>query len=485
MVAALLATRNKVTTSVCTTSFLLVATLRTRSFTNPMTPNFLVILGGGESGVGAALLAKAKGFGVFLSDNGPLGEKYRRTLLQNDVEFEENGHTESRILTASEVIKSPGIPEKAPIVQAVRAQGIPVISEIEFAARYTNANLIAITGSNGKTTTTLLVYHLLKTAGYHVGLAGNIGESFAKQVIDDTFDYFVLEISSFMLDTMYKFRADVAILTNITPDHLDRYGYDFQNYVASKFRILQNMRSEDVFIYFHESDVIAAELNRRTIIPRQLPVSLVEELSGGGFLKNGILHVANSNRNFRIAQEELPIKGPHNALNALFATLAAQVVGVPDEALRRGLLTFQNAPHRLEFVAEVGGVQFVNDSKATNVDSVFYALGSFNQPIVLIAGGTDKGNDYAQIEALVRERVKALICLGRDTQKLVDFFSGKVPEIRRTQDIREAVAWGRELARPGEVVLLSPACASFDLFKNYEDRGEQFKAAVLSEGLRV
>ncbi|MBC7891462.1 MAG: UDP-N-acetylmuramoyl-L-alanine--D-glutamate ligase [Sphingobacteriaceae bacterium] len=442
----------------------------------------LVILGGGESGVGAALLAQAKGFDVFLSDNGPLGEKYRRILLENTIEFEEAGHTESRILTAEEVVKSPGIPEKAPIVRALRAQGTPVISEIEFAARYTRAKLITVTGSNGKTTTTMLAYHLLKTAGYHVGLAGNIGESFAKQVIDDRFDYFVLEISSFMLDTMFDFRSDVAILTNITPDHLDRYDYKFDNYMASKFRTLQNMRTEDTFIFFRESGAIADELTRRTVVPHQLPVSLAQEVVEGGFAKNGILHVCIKGREFSIAQEELPIKGEHNALNALCAVLAAMAVGVPDEALRQGLLTFQNAPHRLEFVAEIGGVQFVNDSKATNVDSVFYALGSFRQPIVLIAGGTDKGNDYTQIEALVRERVKALICLGKDTQKLVDFFGGKVSEIRQTQDIREAVRWGRELARPGEVVLLSPACASFDLFKNYEDRGEQFKEAVRELG---
>jgi len=438
----------------------------------------LVILGGGESGVGAALLAQAKGFDVFLSDNGPLGEKYRRILLETTIEFEEGGHTESRILAAEEVIKSPGIPEKAPIVRALRAQGTPVISEIEFASRYTRAKLLTVTGSNGKTTTTMLAYHLLRTAGYNVGLAGNIGESFAKQVIDDRFEYFVLEISSFMLDTMFDFRSDVAILTNITPDHLDRYDYQFENYVASKFRTLQNMRAEDTFIFFRESEAIAYELTRRTILPHQLPVSLAEALAEGGFAKNGLLHARTKGREFSIAQEELPIKGDHNALNALCAVLAAMAVGVPDEALRQGLLTFQNAPHRLEFVAEIGGVQFVNDSKATNVDSVFYALGSFRQPLVLIAGGTDKGNDYTQIEALVSQRVKALICLGKDTQKLVDFFGGKVPEIRQTQDIREAVAWGRELARPGEVVLLSPACASFDLFKNYEDRGEQFKAAV-------
>ncbi len=448
-----------------------------------MPSNQLVILGGGESGVGAALLAQAKGFAVFLSDKGPLGEKYRRILQENGIEFEENGHTESRILGAAEVIKSPGIPDKAPLVQTLRAQGTPVIGEIEFAARYTKAKLLTVTGSNGKTTTTMLAYHLLKTAGYNAGLAGNIGESFAKQVIANQFEYYVLEISSFMLDSMYQFRSDVAVLTNITPDHLDRYDYKFENYVASKFRTLQNMRPEDTFIFFQESEAIAAELKTRTVVPHALPVSLVEELPEGGFLKNGVLYARTKGREFRIAQEELPLKGDHNTLNALCALLAAMTVGVPDEALRQGLFTFQNAPHRLEFVAEIGGVQFVNDSKATNVDSVFYALGSFRQPLVLIAGGTDKGNDYIQIEALVRERVKALICLGKDTRKLVDFFSGKVAEIRQTQDIREAVAWGRELAHPGEVVLLSPACASFDLFKNYEDRGEQFKAAVREMGV--
>lgn len=438
----------------------------------------LVILGGGESGVGAALLAKAKGLPVFLSDNGPLGSTYRRILTENGIEFEENGHTEARILAASEVIKSPGIPDKAPLIKALRAQGTPVVGEIEFAARYTKAKLITVTGSNGKTTTTMLAYHLLRTAGFNVGLAGNIGESFAKQVIDDKHDFYVLEISSFMLDSMYDFRSDVAILTNITPDHLDRYEYKFDNYVASKFRTLQNMRAEDTFIFYAENEAIAAELRHRTVVPRPLRVSLREELPEGGFAKNGLLTVRVGSREFSIGQEELPLKGDHNALNALCALLAAVTVGVPDEALRQGLLTFQNAPHRLEFVAEIGGVQFVNDSKATNVDSVFYALGSFRQPIVLIAGGTDKGNDYAQIEALVRERVKALVCLGKDNTKLVEFFSGKVPEIRQTQDVREAVRWGRELARPGEVVLLSPACASFDLFRNYEDRGEQFKAAV-------
>jgi UDP-N-acetylmuramoylalanine--D-glutamate ligase len=438
----------------------------------------IAILGGGESGVGAALLAQARGFDVFLSDRGTLGESYRQTLLDRGIAFEEGQHSEDRIRAAQEVIKSPGIPDSVPLVQALRAQGTPVIGEIEFAARYTRAKLVAITGSNGKTTTTLLTYHLLKTAGLHVGLAGNIGESFARSVLEHDYDYYVLEISSFMLDSMVDFRADVAILTNITPDHLDRYGYVFQNYVDSKFRILQNMTPDGTFIYFRESEAIAAELTRRPVVPRPEPVSLEMELAEGGYLKNQQLVARSYGQDFRINQDELPIRGPHNALNALCAILAAQAVGVPAEAIKNGLLSFQNAPHRLEFVAEVNGVRFINDSKATNVDSVFYALGSFRGPLILILGGVDKGNDYTQIEALVRERVKLLVCLGVDNHKLVDFFTGKVPQMRETRDIREAVRWGLEHGQPGDVVLLSPACASFDLFKNYEDRGEQFKAAV-------
>lgn len=455
-------------------------TFAATSLLNPlrMSTQEIVILGGGESGVGAALLAQAKGFEVFLSDRGILGDSYRNTLLAHHIAFEEGQHSEERIRAAAEVLKSPGIPDTVPLIQKLREQGTPVIGEIEFAARYTRAKLIAITGSNGKTTTTLLTYHLLKTAGLNVGLAGNIGESFAKLVIDDAFDFYVLEISSFMLDSMVDFRADVAVLTNITPDHLDRYGYVFQNYVDSKFRILQNMTPEGTFIYFRESEAIAQELTRRTIVPKSVPISLESEPDEGAFVRAGELVARSYGQTFRINQEELPMQGTHNALNALGAVLAAQAVGVPEEAIRQGLLTFQNAPHRLEFVAEVNGIRFVNDSKATNVDSVFYALGSFRPPLILIMGGVDKGNAYDQIEALVRERVRVLICLGADNQKLMDFFSGKVPQLLETRDIREAVRWGLEYGQPGEVVLLSPACASFDLFRNYEDRGEQFKAAV-------
>ncbi|WP_020597097.1 UDP-N-acetylmuramoyl-L-alanine--D-glutamate ligase [Spirosoma panaciterrae] len=438
----------------------------------------IVILGGGESGVGAALLAQAKGFDVFLSDKGALKESYRMALQTAQIPFEEGKHTEEQILDAIEVIKSPGIPETAPLVQKLRAQGTPIISEIEFAARYTRAKLIGITGSNGKTTTTLLTYHLLKTAGFNVGLAGNIGDSFAQQVITDHFDYFVLELSSFQLDDMYNTHLDVMVLLNITPDHLDRYGYNFQNYVDSKFRILQNARPDDTFIFFAESQPIQEQLETRKPMVTRLPVSLQGVVSPGGYLQNGQLITATLHTSFSIAQTDTPLRGPHNAINMLSAILAAQSVGVSNEALAQGLKTFQNAAHRLEPAGTIDGVQFINDSKATNVDSVFYALSSMDTPTVWIAGGLDKGNDYSQLDELVQQHVKALICLGIDNHKLVDYFGSKIPIIYETQSVTDAVAKGLELAQPGEVVLLSPACASFDLFKNYEDRGNQFKAAV-------
>ncbi|CCH56043.1 UDP-N-acetylmuramoylalanine/D-glutamate ligase [Fibrisoma limi BUZ 3] len=438
----------------------------------------LVILGGGESGVGAALLGQAKGYEVFLSDRGSLKEDYRTTLQAAGIPFEEGQHTEERILDATEVVKSPGIPGTVPLVQKLKDQGTPVISEIEFAARYTRARLIGITGSNGKTTTTLLIYHLLKTAGLNVGLAGNIGDSFAEQVINDTFDYYVLELSSFQLDDMYQTRLDTAVLLNITPDHLDRYGYNFQNYVDSKFRILQNMQPDSSFIFFQENQPILDGLTKRGPSVRRLPVSLETQPVPGGYLRDGQLTAQCDNRTFQIAQDETPLRGPHNAINMLAAVLAALSVGVGDEAIAEGLRTFQNAPHRLEPAGTINGVQFINDSKATNVDSVFYALSSMTSPTIWIAGGLDKGNDYSQIEELVRRKVKALVCLGADNHKLVAYFEGKVPVIYETQRVQDAVARGLALGQPGDVVLLSPACASFDLFKNYEDRGNQFKAAV-------
>jgi UDP-N-acetylmuramoylalanine--D-glutamate ligase len=439
----------------------------------------LVILGGGESGVGAALLGKAKGFSVFLSDRGALKDQYRDELRQNNIDFEEGTHTEARILQADLVVKSPGIPDTVPLVRQLNAQGTPVISEIEFAARYTRAKLVGITGSNGKTTTTLLIYHLLKTAGLNVGLAGNVGDSFAKAVIEDTFDWFVLEISSFQLDTMYDTRLNVAVLLNITPDHLDRYDYSFQNYVNSKFRILQNMKPTDDFIYFQENRALMAELAKRSLVPRPLPISLEQSVNPGGYFLNGTLNAQNGNAHFAIPVADLPLKGPHNAINMLAAVLAAQSVGVAPEAIAEGLQTFENAAHRLELAGVVNGVTFINDSKATNVDSVFYALSSMTTPTVWIAGGQDKGNDYSVLDNLVRQHVKALICLGKDNSKLVAHFSGLVPQLFETQNVTEAVQKGLEWATPGEVVLLSPSCASFDLFRNYEDRGNQFKMAVM------
>ena len=438
----------------------------------------IVVLGGGESGVGAALLAQAKGFNVFLSDKASLKESYRLTLQAAGIPFEEEQHTEDRILAAVEVIKSPGIPATVPLLQKLRAQGTPIISEIEFAARYTSARLIGITGSNGKTTTTLLIYHLLKTAGFNVGLAGNIGDSFAEQVLTDPFDYYVLELSSFQLDDMYRTHLDVMVLLNITPDHLDRYDHNFQQYVASKFRILQNARPDDNFIYFAESQPILDGLAAKNPAVRQLPISLKKPVSPGGYLTEGQLIATNKSHSFRLPQAETPLRGPHNAINMLAAIVAAQSVGVPNEAIEAGLKTFQNAAHRLEPAGTVNGVQFINDSKATNVDSVFYALSSMEAPVIWIAGGLDKGNDYSQLDELVRQKVKALICLGVDNYKLVAYFGSLVSPLYETQRIDDAVAQGLAWAQPGDVVLLSPACASFDLFKNYEDRGNQFKAVV-------
>ena len=439
----------------------------------------IVILGGGESGVGAALLAKAKGFEVFLSDKSLLSDKYKETLSQNQIPFEEGEHTEAKILDANEVIKSPGIPDKVELIKKLHSLRIPVISEIEFASRYTKAKIIAITGSNGKTTTTLLTYHILKNAGLNVGLAGNVGESFAKQVIEDTFDYFVLELSSFQLDNCFNFKADVAILLNITPDHLDRYNYEFQNYIESKFRILQNMTATDDFIYYQESEALMGELSKRTDLTiNRLPVSLTNKIEQGGSLQNDILHIQYQQNTFDFPVSELLIKGSHNAINAMCAILVCKSLGLDNEQITLGLKSFQSVEHRLEPCGEIKGVQYINDSKATNVDSVFYALGSYDEPIILIMGGVDKGNDYRQIEQLVEQKVKALICMGKDNSKLVEFFGKKVPMIFTVDSMQKAVQLSSDLGTEGDVVLLSPACASFDLFKNYEDRGRQFKAAV-------
>jgi UDP-N-acetylmuramoylalanine--D-glutamate ligase len=440
--------------------------------------NKVVILGGGESGAGAAILAKSKGFEVFLSDKGQLNQKYSDILLKENIPFEQGQHSEEIILDSQLVVKSPGIPDTVPLILALKEKGIPVISEIEFASRYTDAQLIAITGSNGKTTTTLLTYHILKKAGLNVGLAGNIGESFAWQVAEKKFDYYVLEISSFQLDNIIDFHPHIAILLNITPDHLDRYAYKFQNYIDSKFNVILNQNEDDHLIYFEDSEVISAEFEKRNILPKRWGISLNKALESGSFLKGEKLVSNINSRSFEQDFDQLPIKGPHNAINAMAAISVAQLVGLNDAQISEGLLTFSNAPHRLEEVEVINGVTYVNDSKATNVDSVFYALGSFNQPIILIAGGVDKGNDYSQIEELVRNKVKGLIVLGKSFEKLQDYFSGKVPQIYTTQDIQDAVNKGQEWSVPGDVVLLSPACASFDLFQNYEDRGNKFKSAV-------
>jgi UDP-N-acetylmuramoylalanine--D-glutamate ligase len=444
-----------------------------------MTKKLIGILGGGESGVGAALLAQAKGYDVFVSDQGPLQESYKTTLTNAGIPFEENGHSVDKLLTASEVVKSPGIPDAVPIIQTLRQHRIPVIAEIEFAARFTRARLIGITGSNGKTTTALLTYHLLRTAGLNVGLAGNIGASFARQVLTDTFDIYVLEISSFQLDGMYQTRLDLAVLLNITPDHLDRYNNQFQQYVDAKFRITQNMGPTDPFIYFEENSPIAAELGKRKPVVSRWPVSLVNAVRPGGYVEDGKLVVNTGAASFSIGMAGLPLRGSHNTINMLAAALAASWAGAPTAAIEAGMRSFQNAPHRLETVTTVNGVTYVNDSKGTNVDSVFYALSSMTAPTVWIAGGQDKGNDYAPLDGIVRKQVKALVCLGKDNSLLINHFKGLIPTLIETQDVTEAVRLAQELAAPGEVVLLSPACASFDLFRNYIDRGEQFKAAVM------
>ena len=451
----------------------------------------LVILGGGESGFGTAVLAKKVGLEVFLSDYGKIQEKYRNGLLEEGIEFEEGGHDEARILTADEVVKSPGIPETAPIVVKLRERGIPVISEIEFAARYTKARFVCITGSNGKTTTTTLTYNIFKEGGYDVGLAGNIGESLAWQVAKTDHEWYVVELSSFQLDGMARFKADIAVLMNITPDHLDRYGYDMQRYADSKMRIIQNQGCDDWFIYSDDDPVTAAQLERFGLPMRTLPFSAKKSkeaimrrgyacsrwqgayLSGDGFLAEV------DGETFCMPSADMQIKGIHNTYNAMAATLAAMAAGVPTESIRKAISEFPGVEHRLEPAGTIDGVKYINDSKATNTDSVWYALDSMTRPTVWIAGGTDKGNDYDTLKNLAREKVKALVCMGVDNRKLVAAFEGVVPVIRDTHSLAEAMTAARKEAVEGDTVLLSPACASFDLFRNYEDRGRQFKEWVV------
>ena len=438
----------------------------------------IVVLGAGESGVGSAILAQNKGFEVFVSDMSAIKPQYKAELEKRNIPYEEKQHTESLILNADEVVKSPGIPEKAPIIKALRAQNTPIISEIEFAGRYTNAKTICITGSNGKTTTTMLTYHILCEAGYKVGLAGNVGKSFAWQVAEQEFDYYVIELSSFQLDGMYDFRADVAILLNITPDHLDRYEYKFQNYIDSKFRILQNMTKDQTFVYWSEDPVIKAELEKREISANQAPFK-ESAVNNGQFTITEDELVFGFEEELRIKTEEITIKGKHNMYNSMAAAVAANIMGVKNETIRRSLATFQGVEHRLEYVATIRGVRYINDSKATNVNSCWYALQSMKTPVVLILGGTDKGNDYSEIADLVREKVHTLIFMGLDNKKLNEYFAlNSNCKIVDTDNLADAVKAAYEVAQKGDTVLLSPCCASFDLFKNYEDRGEQFKQAV-------
>ena len=444
----------------------------------------VVILGAGESGTGAALLAKQKSFDVFVSDKGPIKQKYKEELQAADIPFEENKHTEEKILNASLIIKSPGIPIKAEIIKKVSIAGISMIDELEFASLYTDAKIIAITGTNGKTTTTLLTYHLLKESGFNVALAGNVGFSMARQVATGQFRWYVLEMSSFQLDGIKTFKPEISVLLNITPDHLDRYEYSLDNYITSKFQLIQNMGKDHHFIYYVNDPIIEREVNKRTLIPKQVPVSLASSSKAPVHFDGEKMNFRLA-ENFRIHQDETTLKGPHNLINTMSAVTAAFLAGASVQGIKEALKTFKNAPHRLESVATIKGVEFVNDSKATNVDSVIYGLGSYNQPLIWIAGGIDKGNDYNLIMDDVRKKVKVLICLGKDNSKLKDAFGSVVGEIYETQSVSELVRQALKSANSGDVVLLSPACASFDLFKNYGDRGDQFRKAVLDLKIEV
>ncbi len=438
----------------------------------------IVVLGGGESGAGAAVLAKVKGFEVWLSDMGEIKEKYKNLLNSYGIDWEEKHHTEEKILAADEVIKSPGIPDKAPIIQKIHSKNIPVISEIEFAGRYTDAKMVCITGSNGKTTTTLLTYHILQSAGLNVGLAGNVGNSLALQVATEHHDVYVIELSSFQLDNMYEFKANVAVILNITPDHLDRYDYKMENYVAAKFRIMQNQTSEDSFIFWQDDPIIAAQLKNLKTEARMLPFSEHDDSDAAAYVHNGEIVVNAGNGAWDINRDDLSLKGLHNLYNSMAAALSASILDIKKETIRKALSDFQSVEHRLEYVDTIAGVRYINDSKATNVNSTWYALESMTQPTVLILGGKDKGNDYTEIEDFVKEKVKAIVCLGVDNDKLHKFFDDKVPAIADARSMQEAVEKCAQFATEGDTVLLSPCCASFDLFKSYEDRGEQFKACV-------
>lgn len=440
----------------------------------------LVVLGAGESGVGTAVLGIKMGFDVFVSDQGSIKEKYKKELLNHHIEFEENQHTTKRILAADEVVKSPGIPDKAELVQALIKKGKSVISEIEFAARYTHATLIGITGTNGKTTTTLLTYHILSKAGLNVGLAGNVGKSFARQVAESNFDYYVLELSSFQLDGMFKTRINLAVLLNITPDHLDRYEYELQNYVDSKFRISQNQLQQDVFIYCKDDAVTQSNLASQKITAQLIPISIYEKVENGAYLNETELILDINNKPFSMSIHSLALQGKHNIYNSMAAGIVAKVLDIRNEIVRESLADFENIEHRLEFVTKVHGIEFINDSKATNVNSTWYALESMTNPTVWIVGGVDKGNDYSMLRDLVKDKVKAIVCLGKENEKIHNAFADLVEIIVDAHSSEEAVKRSYKLAKKGDTVLLSPACSSFDLFENYEDRGRQFKRDVKS-----
>lgn len=444
----------------------------------------IVILGSGESGTGAAVLAATKGFDVFVSDKNSIDDKYKKILNNYNISFEELAHSDEKILNADEIIKSPGIPDTAPIIKKIIEKNIEIISEIEFAARYTNAIKICITGSNGKTTTTMLIYHILKKAGLNVGLAGNVGKSFAYQVATQDFDYYVIEISSFQLDNMYEFKSELSVLMNITPDHLDRYDYKFQNYIDAKFRILQNTTKNDSFIYCSDDETIINEISKRDISAKLYEFTQTKvDIENGAFLdasKQEIKYIQNTKNTMDMQIRDLAIQGKHNVYNSMAAGIVAQVLEIRKDVIRESLMDFRNVEHRLEAVISVCGIKFINDSKATNVNSAWYALESVDSPIIWIVGGIDKGNDYRILKDLAKEKVKAIICLGKDNLAIHKAFEKIVPRIVDTSSMMEAVKTAYYLGKENDTVLLSPACASFDLFENYEDRGTQFKLAVRS-----
>ena len=438
----------------------------------------IVVLGGGESGVGSAVLAKVKGFDVFLSDMGNISENYKAMLEKWEIPFEQGGHSEALILNADEVIKSPGIPSTAPMVRKIEERGINIISEIEFAGRYDSAKKVCITGSNGKTTTTSLIFHLLQQAGLNVGLGGNIGKSYAYQVATENHDIYVLELSSFQLDNVYDFKADIAIITNITPDHLDRYGHNMENYVKAKFRITRNRSSEDCFIFCSDDEITINHLNQIVVKAQKLPFTQKGEVEQGAFVQNDRMIIRYKDQECDMYLQELALGGRHNIYNSMAAAIAAKAMDIDNAAIREGLATFQAVEHRLEKVLSIKDVLYINDSKATNVDAAWYALECQTRPVVWILGGTDKGNDYSSLRALAQEKVKAIICMGLDNKKIHDSFGDIVSEMHDVTSAQDAVQLASRLASSGDVVLLSPCCASFDLFKNYEDRGRQFKEAV-------